>query len=67
MDGDARFYFVHSYVVDCRDASDVAGWTTHGDVFASALQRENLYATQFHPEKSHRFGMALLSAFASVD
>lgn len=59
-----RFYFVHSYHVVCRDPSDVAATTPHGVDFVSAFQRGNLYGVQFHPEKSHRFGMALLRNFS---
>lgn len=62
-DEDTAFYFVHSYHVVCRDESDVLAWTTHGYRFASALQRGNVMGTQFHPEKSHRFGMRLLQNF----
>lgn len=58
-----RFYFVHSYYADCDDSNDVLGTTTHGIEFASAIHRDNVYGVQFHPEKSHRFGMALLDAF----
>jgi glutamine amidotransferase len=63
---DARYYFVHSYHVECEDDGDVLAWTEHGLRFASALQRGNVYGTQFHPEKSHRFGMNVLRNFADV-
>ena len=63
---DARFYFVHSYHVVCDRAEDVAGWTHHGYDFASVVERGNIMGTQFHPEKSHKFGMALLSNFAAL-
>lgn len=61
---DLRFYFVHSYHVICKDPTDVAAVTDYGTKFVSAFQRGNLYGVQFHPEKSHRFGMALLRNFA---
>jgi len=61
-----RFYFVHSYHVVCRDPSDVAATTRYGADFVSAFQHGNLYGVQFHPEKSHRFGMALLRNFAEL-
>lgn len=56
-----RFYFVHSYHVDCTDRSDVMMETTYGYKFACAVKRKNITGFQFHPEKSHSFGMALLN------
>ncbi len=64
LGADARFYFVHSFHLDCRDRSDVLAWTTYGRSFVSAVRRDNLMGVQFHPEKSHRFGLRLLSDFA---
>ena len=61
---DARFYFVHSYHLLCNDQSDVLGLTEYGYEFVSAVQRDNVLGVQFHPEKSHRFGMQLLKNFA---
>lgn len=58
-----RFYFVHSYFVDCRNATDVLARTTYGDDFCSAFLRDNLCGVQFHPEKSHVFGMNLFRRF----
>jgi len=63
QDEDTAFYFVHSYHVICHDEADVLARTTHGYAFASALQHGNVMGTQFHPEKSHRFGMRLLKNF----
>lgn len=59
-----RFYFVHSYHVVCRDPADVLATTEYGFPFTSAVCRANIVGTQFHPEKSHRFGMDLLRRFA---
>jgi len=58
-----HFYFVHSYVVAPRDAGVVAGTTEYGERFVSAVARGNLFACQFHPEKSQRAGIALLERF----
>jgi imidazole glycerol-phosphate synthase subunit HisH len=62
-DQDARFYFVHSYHVRCDDPADVALTTDYGGEVVAAAIRGNLAGTQFHPEKSHRFGLALLRRF----
>lgn len=59
-----RFYFVHSYYAVCDDPADVLMTCEYGHPFAAAVHRANVWGTQFHPEKSHRFGMALLRAFA---
>ena len=58
-----RFYFVHGYHVVCDDDSDVAARTPYGTDFVSAFERGGLMGVQFHPEKSHRFGMTLLGRF----
>jgi glutamine amidotransferase len=59
----ARFYFVHSYYADPAEAGDLAGSTDYIVPFASAIARDNLFAVQFHPEKSQRNGLALLRNF----
>lgn len=61
-----RFYFAHSYYVTCADPADVAATAGYGGVFAAALTRGNIYAAQFHPEKSHTFGMALFRNFLTI-
>lgn len=61
-----RFYFVHSFYVRPNDDADILGTTQHGLAFASMIRRENVWGVQFHPEKSHRFGMRLLADFAEV-
>jgi imidazole glycerol-phosphate synthase subunit HisH len=67
MEGEAqRFYFVHSFYVECADEKDVAGVTNYGHDFTSVLERNNVIGVQFHPEKSHRFGMALLQRFLEL-
>lgn len=63
---DAHFYFVHSYHVVPAENDVVAAWTQHGTRFASAVARDNLFATQFHPEKSQRVGLKLLQNFAAL-
>ena len=60
---DSRFYFVHSYYVETSRAEDVAATTRYGIEFASVLVHENIFAVQFHPEKSQHAGLQLLSNF----
>jgi imidazole glycerol-phosphate synthase subunit HisH len=61
-----RFYFVHSYYVTAEDDKDVLTTTIHGIEFNSIIQKENIFGAQFHPEKSHKFGMKLLENFARL-
>ena len=61
-----RFYFVHSYHIECHDEHDVAGLTHYGYPFVSMIQKENILGVQFHPEKSHRYGMQVLKNFAEI-
>lgn len=64
LDEDSRFYFVHSYHVDCSNRDDVLLTAQYGSVhFDAAFECKNILGFQFHPEKSHRFGMTLLKAF----
>lgn len=63
MYDDASFYFVHSYYVDCINTGDIAASSFYGFEFTSSIQRENIYATQFHPEKSHKYGLLLMKNF----
>jgi imidazole glycerol-phosphate synthase subunit HisH len=63
IEPESRFYFVHSYYVDPEDRTLVAGETDYGIGFASAIARGNLFAVQFHPEKSADNGLQLLKNF----
>lgn len=63
---DAYFYFVHSYYVVPADESVIAARTDYGGPFTSAVQRGQMFATQFHPEKSQQFGLQLLRNFSSL-
>ncbi len=63
---DPRFYFVHSYHVTCRSPEDVLATTNYGYDFVSMIEQGNILGAQFHPEKSHKFGMRLLKNFAEM-
>jgi len=66
LDNDTKFYFVHSYYVSCEDQEDILTTTFHGFNFTSALQKENIYGVQFHPEKSHKFGKSVMERFTAI-
>ncbi|PXF63037.1 imidazole glycerol phosphate synthase subunit HisH [Kangiella spongicola] len=59
----ARFYFVHSYEVHCESADNILFKTNYGTEFSSGIYKDNIFGVQFHPEKSHKFGMQLLRNF----
>lgn len=66
LEDNSRFYFVHSYHVVCADSQDIAATCLYGNNFVCAIARRNVFATQFHPEKSHRFGMKLFQNFLEI-
>lgn len=59
-----RYYFLHSYYIEPADPTDTLATTHYGVSFTSAIARGNIYGTQFHPEKSHQWGIQLLANFA---
>jgi glutamine amidotransferase len=63
---ESRFYFVHSYRVHVDHEENSILKCTYGITFDAAIQNKNIYGTQFHPEKSHKFGMTLLENFARL-
>lgn len=65
-DRQRRFYFVHSYRVTCNNVRDVLARTTYGQEFVCAFARDNIFGVQFHPEKSHRFGLELIRRFVEL-
>jgi glutamine amidotransferase len=65
-EGPQRFYHVHSFRAVCADLRTEIASAHYGTEFTTAVQRDNIYGVQFHPEKSHRFGMALMKRFASL-
>lgn len=66
MGPEPRYYFVHSYYVQVDDPSHALMRSHYGIDFDSAIGRDNIYGVQFHPEKSHRFGMQILKNFAEL-
>lgn len=64
IDENASFYFVHSYYVVCGHRENVLAETEYGVTFVSCMQRDNILGVQFHPEKSHSYGLAILENFA---
>lgn len=66
IDNDSRFYFLHSYYFKCRNQTDTIATTTYGIPFSSAVGHMNIYGVQFHPEKSHQWGIQLLKNFAEI-
>src|SRR5947209_19155513 len=66
LDARSRFYFVHSFAAVPSDSRDVLGRTIHGEPFVSMVEHGGVCGVQFHPEKSHRHGAALLRAFLSL-
>ena len=63
---DQRFYFVHSYFAECDDTADTCAVSEYGRTFASAVERGNVMGVQFHPEKSHQYGMALFRRYLAL-
>ena len=63
---DNGFYFLHSYYFDCDNEADILATTYYGEQFASAINHENVYGFQFHPEKSHHNGIELFRNFANL-
>jgi glutamine amidotransferase len=66
LEDEERFYFVHSYYVDCKDRGDVLLTANYGHQFDAAFEHKNILGVQFHPEKSHKFGMRLLRNFGEA-
>ena len=66
MPDPARFYFVHSYYMECNDLDDQLTQTDYGFSFASSYERGNISGVQFHPEKSHKYGIRLMRNFVET-
>lgn len=66
MEKDARFYFLHSYYFECHDSADALAIADYGGNFSCAVKHGDIYGVQFHPEKSHHWGVQLLKNFAEL-
>ncbi len=66
FEDDYRYYFVHSYHVRVKDEQNSILKAKYGIEFDAAIQKNNIYGVQFHPEKSHKFGIKLLKNFAAI-
>ncbi|WP_350613039.1 imidazole glycerol phosphate synthase subunit HisH [Pseudomonas sp. HY7a-MNA-CIBAN-0227] len=63
---DSRFYFLHSFLFECSDSESMGATSEYGLKFCCAVQNDNVYGVQFHPEKSHHFGVGLLKNFSEL-
>lgn len=63
IDGEQRFYFVHSFAIQCNDDKDILTSSSYGYGFVSSFQKNNIIGAQFHPEKSHKFGINFFKNF----
>lgn len=66
LESAAKFYFLHSYYFHCNKPENAIGMATYGSEFCCAVNRENIFGVQFHPEKSHQYGIKLLENFANI-
>ncbi|MBI5839966.1 MAG: imidazole glycerol phosphate synthase subunit HisH [Chloroflexi bacterium] len=66
LEPDSRFYFVHSFYIHSRDPEAVLAETDYGGRFHSIFAKDNIMGAQFHPEKSHKYGLRLLKNFAEA-
>jgi glutamine amidotransferase len=66
MPENSRFYFVHSYHLCCDFEEDILALSQYGYPFTSCIEHGNIFGVQFHPEKSHRYGMKILQNFAEI-
>lgn len=66
LENDSKYYFLHSYYLECNNKEDCLAESNYGKIFVCAVNHENIYGVQFHPEKSHKYGIQLLNNYALV-
>ena len=66
LDDNSNFYFLHSYYFESKNDNYIISTTEYGKNFVSIINRNNIYGVQFHPEKSHQFGVQLLMNFSKI-
>lgn len=66
LNSESRFYFLHSYYIHCENNEHILAETDYGGNFTCAVGRENIFGVQFHPEKSHHNGVALIKNFTEI-
>jgi glutamine amidotransferase len=66
LESESRFYFLHSYHLSCEYCPDILATADYGYEFVAGVEKENIVGVQFHPEKSHKFGMRLLKNFVEL-
>jgi imidazole glycerol-phosphate synthase subunit HisH len=66
MDTEKRFYFLHSYFFECNKEKNILATTEYGYNFTCAVKKNNILGVQFHPEKSHHFGVQLLKNYSEI-
>ncbi len=66
LDSNSRFYFLHSYFFEPKFENDSIAYSNYGKNFTCVVNHKNIYGVQFHPEKSHHFGIQLLQNFANI-
>tara|TARA_B100000768_G_scaffold177190_1_gene191002 strand:+ start:628 stop:1233 length:606 start_codon:yes stop_codon:yes gene_type:complete len=66
LDKFRKYYFVHSYHLLCEDNKDVLATSDYGSNFTAMVEKKNIYGAQFHPEKSHKYGMEILNQYAKI-